>query len=159
MAGLILIEDPTDWSVPWHIRRVSCPLHCEHDIQLIFQAQLAYQNFGFSQAQRTIKDNLFMYQFRSYFCLYFSSFLFILLAVATDSSFVGRIVRYLISVCFWRSMFSYVNMDSCSFANRRICFLSAYTLETSPWQHIYLVISKFSRPCRSLFFCESCCLV
>ena len=113
MAGLILIEDPADCSVPRHIRRVSCPLHCEHDIQLIFQAQLAYHSFGFSQVQRIIKDNLFMYQLLSYFCLSFSSFLFFLLAIVTDSTLFGRIVRYVIGGCFWQRIFSYVNMDSC----------------------------------------------
>jgi len=100
MAGLILIEDPTDWSVPWHIRRVSCPLNCEHDIQLIFQSQLTYHSFGFSQTQRLIKDNLFMCQSRSYFCLSLSSLLFFLLTVATNLSFHGRIVCYVIGGCF-----------------------------------------------------------
>jgi len=138
MSGLILIEDPADCSVPRHIRRVSCPLHCEHDIQLIFQAQLAYRGFGFSQAQRLIRDNLFMCQSRSYFCLSLSSLLFFLLAVATNSSFFGRIVRYVIGGCFdqgcfptWRLVV--VNLQIRIFASSPLTLLKPHLGSTFTW--------------------------
>jgi len=60
MGGLILVEDPTDSSVPQHIQQVSCPSNCEHDIQIVFQATLLYVPFGgFSTMQIMIRDNLF----------------------------------------------------------------------------------------------------
>jgi len=60
MGGMILVEDPTDSSVPQHIQQVSCPSNCEHDIQMVFQPSLVYSPFGgFAQIQRLIQDNLF----------------------------------------------------------------------------------------------------
>jgi len=60
MGGLILVEDPTDSSVPQHIQQVSCPSNCEHDIQIVFQSTLIYSSFGgFSTLQIMIQDNLF----------------------------------------------------------------------------------------------------
>jgi len=60
MGGMIIIEDPTDSSVPKHIQQVSCPLNCEHDIQMVFQPTLLYTPFGgFAILQIMIQDNLF----------------------------------------------------------------------------------------------------
>jgi len=60
MGGMIIIEDPTDSSVPQHIQKVSCPLNCEHDIQMVFQPTLLFSPFGgFAELQMMIQDNLF----------------------------------------------------------------------------------------------------
>jgi len=82
MAGLILIEDPTDWSVPQHIKDVSCPSNCEHDIELIFQSTLIYSDGGFAYMQMMMQDNLFRWAFRALFI--FISFLFLVHAEAID---------------------------------------------------------------------------
>jgi len=70
LAAFILIEDPTDHSVPKHIQDVSCPSNCKHDIQLVFQSTLSYsRDLGFSDGQRLVQDNLFMFELHSHFFL------------------------------------------------------------------------------------------
>jgi len=60
LGGMIIIEDPTDSSVPKHIQQVSCPLNCKHDIEMVFQSTLFYSPFGgFVSIQILIQDNLF----------------------------------------------------------------------------------------------------
>jgi len=75
LLGMIIIEDPTDCSVPKHIQKVSCPSNCEHDIQLLFQSNLFYSVFGFADVQMLMKDNLSRCKLRS---LLFLCFLFCL---------------------------------------------------------------------------------
>uniref|UniRef100_F6YQV7 ferroxidase n=3 Tax=Ciona intestinalis TaxID=7719 RepID=F6YQV7_CIOIN len=60
MAGMIIVEDDADATTPSHLRAVSCPENCAHDIQLMFQPTLQYINNGgrgFANIQQTIQDN------------------------------------------------------------------------------------------------------
>jgi len=59
MGGMILIEDTTDSSVPQHIQHVSCPLNCEHDVQIVFQSTMIYSGLEFTFLQLEMQDNLF----------------------------------------------------------------------------------------------------
>lgn len=43
MSGLLIIEDnPVRSDMPMLLRNVSCPLYCEHDLQMVFQPTLMY---------------------------------------------------------------------------------------------------------------------
>jgi len=75
MAGMIVVEDevpfpdhqhqsgqhpPPDGNyIPNHLMEVSCPLFCKHEVRLLFQPVLSYDNFitGFALTQRLIEDN------------------------------------------------------------------------------------------------------
>nr|XP_018672869.2 uncharacterized protein LOC100175928 isoform X1 [Ciona intestinalis] len=59
MAGMIIVDD-VKHETPDHLWKVSCPEHCEHDIQLVFQPILEYRNLfgnGFSTLQMRMQDN------------------------------------------------------------------------------------------------------
>jgi len=55
MAGLFIVEDDDKYETPMHLKAVSCPNHCEHEIQLLFQPQLIFNNFF--TIQHNIEDN------------------------------------------------------------------------------------------------------
>ena len=55
MAGLFIVEDDDKYETPLHLKAVSCPDHCEHEIQLLFQPQLIFNNFF--TIQHNIEDN------------------------------------------------------------------------------------------------------
>ena len=96
MGGLLVIEDPTDSSVPQHIQQVSCPLNCAHDIQMVFQSTLIYaRGGGFATLQIAMQDNLFRFYLRSLHHFPFFSFYFLVsLPDATGSSACKKVVYY-----------------------------------------------------------------
>lgn len=55
MAGFFIVEDDDHLFTPDHIREVSCPDHCEHEIQLLFQPLLIFNKFF--TIQHDIQDN------------------------------------------------------------------------------------------------------
>lgn len=44
MGGFFIVEDD-DNDVPLHLRSVSCPHHCEHEVELVFQGLLIFKQF------------------------------------------------------------------------------------------------------------------
>ncbi|XP_078487368.1 uncharacterized protein LOC144745236 [Ciona intestinalis] len=62
MAGLIIIQDnPYHFNTPYELRMVSCPLNCNHDMQMLIQPTLQYSQAAvpniFGEIQGRIQDD------------------------------------------------------------------------------------------------------
>nr|XP_002123563.1 uncharacterized protein LOC100187450 [Ciona intestinalis] len=62
MAGLIIIQDnPYHFDTPYELRMVSCPLNCNHDMQMLIQPTLQYNENAlpniFGEIQEQIQDD------------------------------------------------------------------------------------------------------